>query len=292
MKTYRHALLFLLLNLSLMTWTRSQETIVQDVEEIDLDDDIAMSDEDLTENDVSDETIVGKSDDLNKDEPIVEDIIEEGEEEVNSSEEIIQTGPFVDLFGPSLLSLSMVDETHAQIEAHNTNDALHGKSVVGLYFSADWCGPCRQFTPELVQFYDEINSRQSKENSFEIIFISQCRDMNSFAQYFTHMNWLAMPFEEAAGQRGQLLSEKYKVQGIPTLVLLDDMGNTITTNARNQIPQDRAGIGFPWRNPIVSLYMTFVPKSLRFLVKSQISNLKNEVVSKIKMLLPFLSRNK
>jgi len=232
-----------------MTWTRSQETIVQDVEEIDLDDDIAMSDEDLTENDVSDETIVGKIDDLNKDEPIVEDIIEEGDEEVNSSEEIIQTGPFVDLFGPSLLSLSMVDETHAQIEAHNTNDALHGKSVVGLYFSADWCGPCRQFTPELVQFYDEINSRQSKENSFEIIFISQCRDMNSFGQYFTHMNWLAMPFEEAAGQRGQLLSEKYKVQGIPTLVLLDDMGNTITTNARNQIPQDRTGIGFPWRNP-------------------------------------------
>jgi len=154
------------------------------------------------------------------------------------------------------------------------------------------CGPCREFTPELVKFYDKINSRRGNKDSFEIIFISRCRDENSFGQYFTHMNWLAMPFEEAAGQRGQLLSEKYKVQGIPTLVLLDDMGNTITTNARNQIPQDRAGIGFPWRNPIVSLYMTFVPKSLRFLVKSQISNLKNEVVSKIKMLLPFLSRNK
>lgn len=75
-----------------------------------------------------------------------------------------QTGPFVDIFGDVLLSLEMVDETHAQVLQHFTNEALENKKVVGLYFSADWCGPCRQFTPDLVQFYDKMNSRRGKQN--------------------------------------------------------------------------------------------------------------------------------
>ena len=49
-----------------------------------------------------------------------------------------QTGPFIDILGDVLLSLEMVDDTHAQVHQHLTNDALAGKKVVGLYFSADW----------------------------------------------------------------------------------------------------------------------------------------------------------
>ena len=130
-----------------------------------------------------------------------------------------QTGPFVDLFGDVLLSLEMVDETHAQVHQHYTNEALAGKKVVGLYFSADWCGPCRQFTPgecqnnvhcssqshtliarflpDLVQFYNKMNSRRGKQDEFEIVWISRCRSVDDFGQYFTHMNWLALPPQEA-----------------------------------------------------------------------------------------------
>lgn len=49
-----------------------------------------------------------------------------------------QSGPFVDIFGETLLSLQFVDETHAQVHQHYTNEILAGKKVVGLYFSADW----------------------------------------------------------------------------------------------------------------------------------------------------------
>jgi nucleoredoxin len=148
------------------------------------------------------------------------------------------------------------------------------------------CGPCRKFTPELVQFYEKMKSRRGKANSFEIIWVSRCRDVKSYEQYFTHMKWPALPPDQAMGQRGQMLFEKYKVKGIPSLVLLDDVGNVITLDARNKIPQDKAGIGFPWRNPLSTLYLTFVPKSLRYIIKAQMIEIQKRLNLKLKSLLP------
>ena len=147
------------------------------------------------------------------------------------------------------------------------------------------CGPCRQFTPELTSFYTKMNARRRKQNEFEIVWVSRCRDTHSFGQYFTQMGgWVALPPEEAMGERGQWLSEKLKVKGIPTLVLLDDLGNVITRDGRNKIPQDRAGIGFPWRNPIATLYMTVLPRSLRLMLKSHVVGVKDRVFDGLKRL--------
>jgi nucleoredoxin len=195
----------------------------------------------------------------------------------------VQTGPLIDIFGQQLLSLEMVDTTSAELRPHFTSDALRGKKVIGVYFSADWCGPCRQFTPELVSFYNKMNNRRGKKDEFEIVWVSRCRDVNSYGQYFTHMGgWYALPPEEAMGARGQMLSDKYKVKGIPTLVLLDDLGQVITTDARNKIPQDKAGIGFPWRNPLATLYITLFPRSLRLMVKSQVGSVAEKLFARVK----------
>jgi nucleoredoxin len=116
-----------------------------------------------------------------------------------------------------------------------------------------------------------MNSRRGKKDEFEIVWISRCRTVDAFGQYFTQMNWLALPPTEAMGQRGQYLGEKFKVKSIPTLVLLDEIGNVITADARNKIPMDMAGIGFPWRSPISLLISTLLPKSFRLMAKNQIA---------------------
>jgi len=75
-------------------------------------------------------------------------------------------------------------------------ESLNGSDrVVGLYFSAHWCPPCRGFTPKLIEFYNNFKQTEKGEN-LEIVFISSDRDESSFVEYFDEMPWLALPFSD------------------------------------------------------------------------------------------------
>lgn len=122
-----------------------------------------------------------------------------------------------------------------------TDTALSGK-VVGLYFSAHWCGPCRGFTPELAKAYTGM---KAAGKNLEIVFVSSDKNEESFDDYFHDMPWLALPF--SLRDLKASLSKKYKVRGIPTLVLIDENGKTITKDGRSAVTGDPEGRDFPWR---------------------------------------------
>jgi nucleoredoxin len=63
--------------------------------------------------------------------------------------------------------------------------------VIGLYFSAHWCGPCRMFTPTLVKFYDDLKLQENKP--LEIVFLSSDKDDQAFEEYYNEMPWLVVP---------------------------------------------------------------------------------------------------
>ena len=78
---------------------------------------------------------------------------------------------------------------------------------------------------------------------FEVVFVSSDRDEASFGEYFATMPWAALPFADRA--RKAALSSRFKVEGIPTLVLLDAAGEVITTDGREAVGSSGAA-GFPW----------------------------------------------
>jgi len=102
---------------------------------------------------------------------------------------------------------------------------LVGKNIL-LYFSAQWCPPCRAFLPKLIEAYHTI---KRKDNAFEVIFISSDRDQSTFDEFYSEMPWLALPFGDG---RKQILSRKFKIQGIPAAVAIGPSGRTITKEAR------------------------------------------------------------
>ncbi|KAF2286668.1 hypothetical protein GH714_023413 [Hevea brasiliensis] len=117
-------------------------------------------------------------------------------------------------------------------------DSLKGKKLA-LYFSASWCGPCQQFTPTLVEAYNEL----APKCDFEIVFISADEDDESFKNYFLKMPWLAIPFSDS--EIRDHLDELFKVQGIPHLVILDESGK-VSCESGVEIIQEYGVEGYPF----------------------------------------------
>ena len=125
--------------------------------------------------------------------------------------------------------------------------ALSEKQIVGLYFSAHWCPPCRGFTPVLASAYQSI---VAAGKSFEVVFISWDRSESQFNEYYAEMPWMCLPF--SAREDKQRISDEYGVTGIPCLVLLDGTGKLISKEGRDVITKDPKGDQFPWENASAS----------------------------------------
>ena len=138
-----------------------------------------------------------------------------------------------------------------------TDTVVHGHTVVGLYFSADWCQPCKLFTPLLKKLHASTRAHCTDANRnippFEIVLVSRCKEARDTERYFADMPWAAMTHDSATGRQGLALMEKYGVSTIPALVLLDGEGALICKCGQDHLRKDPTGKGFPWPAPIAGL---------------------------------------
>lgn len=99
-------------------------------------------------------------------------------------------------------------------------------NFIGLFFSAEWCPPCRVFLSLLTNFYKEVNK---KEKEIEIIFISSDEDIESFREHSENMPWLSVPYEDPALE---YIGQGFGISAIPYLIIFDKNGRLIEKSAR------------------------------------------------------------
>jgi len=122
----------------------------------------------------------------------------------------------------------LIPQTLLNSEGKEVSSASLTGKYVGLYFSASWCGPCRSFTPELIQF------RNQHKDKFEVILVGGDGTAKDQAKYVKkyEMPWLSMINQSDAAKQA---SQSLGVQYIPFLVILDPTGQVVSKDGVKEI---------------------------------------------------------
>ncbi len=109
-----------------------------------------------------------------------------------------------------------------------TGTAFNDAKIYVLYFSASWCPPCRQFSPNLVKF---INENAAANPHMAAVMLN---DDDNRADMLAYMKSENMPFPSMplAVLRTSILN-KYSGEGIPDLVVVDSNGKVLADSYEN-----------------------------------------------------------
>ena len=105
------------------------------------------------------------------------------------------------------------------------NEALERKKFYLLFFSAIWSREGRQFTSQLVDYYNRVHPEHPE---FEIVFFSADRSAFAMENYVsqTSMPWPAVAYDKLQGKAGELAGSL--THQIPRLILAEVSGKVLS----------------------------------------------------------------
>ena len=116
-------------------------------------------------------------------------------------------------------------------------EAIKGK-IVGLYFSAGWCPPCRRFSPELAQFQEQ------NSDEFVVCFVSSDRSEADMLSFVKGKSFLRVPFGSPTRRQ---IQAKLGVSMLPTLLIIGTDGHILTDWGRMAVTRNPSGCIEAWK---------------------------------------------
>jgi nucleoredoxin len=129
--------------------------------------------------------------------------------------------------------------------------------LIALYFSAEWCGPCRKFTPQLVDHYKRVAREYPNLRSFFTAWIDRFTRWKCTRATATCLGWRSI----SPSQRKR---KPYREAGdrIPSLVLINSTRNLISSSYSGDNISGR-------KKPLTDLDAIFAEKAPQRLVSAQ-----------------------
>jgi len=120
--------------------------------------------------------------------------------------------------------------------------SLQAQSLIGIYFASRSCPACTSFTPQLVSAYDAMR-RAGKP--FEIVIACLDPSSEDLATYMRQygMNWLGLPL---GSDKIRELVKRYGVEWIPSLIVVNAAGKTVTRSGREDVAAKGAAAFDAW----------------------------------------------
>ncbi|ERL85769.1 nucleoredoxin [Dendroctonus ponderosae] len=160
------------------------------------------------------------------------------------------------LFGQKLMKCDSANNSN-DFNTCATLDVLKSVHITGIYFSfANISTQSDDFLKKLRDLYEKLNSGSVNgdvEKRIEVIQVVMWAHNDNYGDFeLSHkesllgLPWFAMPFSEI--NLKTRLSRRYRIKsGVPTLVLLDKDGSTVSVSAHERLAEDPNGTNFPWR---------------------------------------------
>ena len=114
--------------------------------------------------------------------------------------------------GETMPDFELPDSTGKSVKL---SEMIRGKKIVLINFWASWCGPCRLEMPTFEKLYTA-----QKNNGFTILAVAEDKEREKLDQYLKEKP-VSFP---VLTDRDGLLSKKFKIEALPTTVLLDANG--------------------------------------------------------------------
>jgi nucleoredoxin len=105
-------------------------------------------------------------------------------------------------------------------------------SIIGLFFTGSWCAPCEKFAQELIEVYNDANS---KEKVMEIIQVSNEKNEKEFADGITNKPWIFVQYND---NFIDYLVNDNKITYMPVLLIIRKDRNIISDTGRRDVTEN------------------------------------------------------
>ncbi|KAL1502490.1 hypothetical protein ABEB36_007625 [Hypothenemus hampei] len=157
------------------------------------------------------------------------------------------------IFGKKLIKCDFANNSN-DFNTFPTSEIIKNVQITGIYFSfANINSQSDDFLNKLRDLYEKLNLSSGQEKRFEVVQVVMWAHNDNYGDFeLSHRDsllglpWFAMPFSEI--NLKTRLSRRYRTKsGIPTLILLDADGSTVSVSAHERLLEDPNGTNFPWR---------------------------------------------